>query len=133
MHSHSLRVFILGAAAFTVSESLWLLIRPIVNEYPMWVLEPNAGILLCALIITFTSMWLGFSTRLEGVKKYIELLKMYAGVCFSIPFTMFVVANLGQDSNLWPIVLVIDFIIMVPLVAVGWFFGIILRWFNHAD
>jgi hypothetical protein len=123
--------FIIGSVVFAVAEGLWLFVRPIIDEYSMLVLEPNAGVLLFTALIIIASTFLNYKKPIVCAKRFSEPLSMYAGICFAMSIGMFIISKLGQDSNIWPIALIINYIFIIPIVVFGWFLGILLGSFTQ--
>jgi hypothetical protein len=123
----SLWSFFVGAVAFAAAEFLWLiLIRPSVQEYDMWVMSPSVGVLIAMTIVATASICLGFLIRpfvLEGI---FAMLANYGGVYLSITITYFIPNLLGQSSNIWPIALAVDYVLMAPVICMSWFLGVFI-------
>ena len=108
-----------GLLAFAAAEGGWLILRRSTGDSSPWVLEPNTGLLLAGTILFFASVWLAARAgqRQPGITK--GAFAAYGGVCISITILLFVVG----PGNVWPIVLVIDYVIAAVFVAAGWGVG----------
>lgn len=119
MHKRLLHPLILGGLSFATAEILWLVIHFVMNESSKWVLEPTKGIVLTGIIIVSATVWISLAQPLSGKSKINNLLLMYFGVCLSIAIALFATG----PENLWPIVLVIDFIMAALFLLCGWIIG----------
>jgi hypothetical protein len=108
-----------GLLAFAAAESGWLILRRFAGDSSRWVLEPITGLLLAGTILFFALVWLGARAGQPqpGITK--GAFAAYGGVCVSITIFLFVVGA----GNVWPIVLVIDYVIAAVFVAAGWGVG----------
>jgi hypothetical protein len=112
--SHS-NTFIAGGLAFGIAEVLWLDIRLVFGESSNWVLEPTIRIILAGILIVSASIWCGLQQSLSRATKFTMPLMMYLGSCLSATIALFIVG----PGNLWPIVLVFDYIITAFFFLVG--------------
>jgi hypothetical protein len=85
----------------------------------MWVLEPNAGLLLAGVVLFCTSLWLDVPTGEPRPAITARAYAAYGGVCTSMTILLFIIAA----GNLWPIVLVLDYIIVGGYLGAGWGVG----------
>lgn len=111
--------FLVGALAFSVAEALWLLVRLMTGDDSKWTLEPTAGLLLAGATILVGMVWFGAQRGAGRAHFVAEPFMAYAGTCVSLTVWMFIIG----PSNLWPIVLWIDYILVAPVVFVGWILG----------
>jgi hypothetical protein len=116
--SHSY-TFIVGGLAFGTAEVLWLEIRLVLGESSNWVLEPTTGIILAGILIVSASIWCGLQQSLSRATTFTMPLMMYLGSCLSVTIALFIVG----PGNLWPIVLVFDYIITAFFLLVGFTIG----------
>jgi hypothetical protein len=107
-------LFIAGAVVFAVSELIWLTFCDVASSN--WILEPTPGVMLCAFLIIVSCMYFGYKYH-HHIKKPISFV---IGACLSITVMLFFVG----PGNLWPIVLVIDYVIVTVVVYVGWSIGL---------
>jgi len=89
------------------------------DEDSKWVLEPTKGIILTGIIIVSVAVWISLAQPLSGKSKINNLSFMYFGICLSIAIALFATG----PGNLWPIVLVIDYIMAAIFLLFGWAIG----------
>jgi hypothetical protein len=103
--------FFLGAGVFVATEAIWLAVVTILGSGSRWVMEPTPG-LIVALLVHFIA-GLGFAVlmrpRLAGLAAFV------GGIFVGLVFALFVVG----PGNLWPIVIFIDVVLIVPCLALG--------------
>lgn len=119
MHKRLSHPFILGWLSFAIAESLWLAIYFVMGAGSKWVLEPTKGIIFAGIIIVSTAVWISLAQPLSGKSTIHSLSLMYFGVCLSIAIALFATG----PGNLWPIVLVIDYIMAAIFLLFGWAIG----------
>ncbi len=107
-------LLIAGTFAFAISETIWLLFFDFASSN--WVLEPTPGILLCAVILILSAMGCSYKLHKDIKNPFLFLFGVWVSIA-----AMLLIAGPG---NLWPIVLVIDYVMVTPVVYAGWFFGI---------
>jgi len=112
--SHSY-TFIVGGLAFGTAEVLWLDIRLVLGESSNWVLEPTHRHNSAGILNVSASIWCGLQQSLSRATKFTMPLMMYLGSCLSVTIALFIVG----PGNLWPIVLVFDYIITAFFFLVG--------------
>jgi hypothetical protein len=95
------------------------MLRRSTGDSSPWVLEPNAGLLLAGVVLFCASLWLGVRTGEPRPGITARACAAYGGVCASITILLFVVGA----GNLWPIVLVFDYVIVAVYVCAGWGVG----------
>ena len=109
----NLIIFVVGIISFVFCELVWLTFFGFASSN--WVLETTPGLVLCLLTLALFAMGCAY--------KFYDCdsgnLWMFFGVCVSITIMLFIVG----PGNLWPIVLVIDYILAVPSIFFGWFIG----------
>jgi len=110
----NLVLFFAGSISFIICEIIWL--RNFADLYATkWILEPTAGIFLCFILLILTGTIFGYLF----IKSFSDIFSFLFGVWLAITRMLFYV---GQ-GNLWPIVLIIDYIIITPIAIVGCFIG----------
>jgi hypothetical protein len=110
-----LYLFIAGAVAFAACQIIWLTFFKFSSSN--WVLEPTPGVLMCSMVMILTGSVCTyiFHARLRNLIFFI------AGACVSLTLMLFIVG----PGNLWPIVLVIDYLMMTALTVIGWLIGVL--------
>jgi len=103
-------LFIAGAVAFAACQIIWLAFFKFSSSN--WVLEPTPGVLMCSIVMILTSSVCTyfFHTKMRN------LIFLIAGACVSLTVMLFS----AGPGNLWPIVLVIDYLMMSALTFIGW-------------
>jgi len=107
-------LFIIGTVSFAVQEILWVWIFG--NSFgSQWILESTPGIVLCFIIIVLMGLISGY----QLISSFIEAISYLFGIFFSISIMLFIIGS----GNLWPIVLIIDYIIVTPAALLGCLLG----------
>jgi len=98
-------LFSIGIISFVIPEILWIWIF---NDLyaSKWILEPTLGIILSLLVIVISGTYFGH----RYIRGTIEVVSYLLGFWVAIPIMLFIIG----PGNLWPIVLIIDYIIVTP-------------------
>lgn len=118
--------FGVGAIAFGIAEGLWFLGHSVLGLPSQWVLEPTFGIVFCAFVL-FVSAIAMAATRGEGTTWLQSFAFVSLGAYGALIALLFVVG----PGNLWPLVLLIDAVLVIPTVFVGALLGDLLRDLRH--
>ena len=118
--------FGVGAIAFGVAEGIWLLGHFVFGFPSLWVLEPTSGIVFCALVLALSAIAMA-ATRGDDV----TWLQSFAFISLGAYGALIVVLFLVGPGNLWPLVLLIDGVLVVPAVFAGALLGDLLRDFRR--
>jgi len=125
MRPEAVSCFWLGFVLFVGTEAGWFLLRAPIHAGSPWVLEPNPGIVIALLIHFVGTLLFSFALR-PGGSGYVAFA---AGVAIAVAVMLFMVG----PGNLWPIVLVINWVFLAPALAVGFATGGFLRrWLRPA-
>jgi len=111
-----------GAVAFGAAESLWLLGHHFVGFPNDWVLKPTVGIAFAALVLLLTS-----SVMTAFRKDDLTWLQCFALTAVGAYAAVVVSLFLLGPGNLWPLVLVLDAVIVVVAVFAGALLGDLVR------
>jgi hypothetical protein len=114
--------FGVGAIAFGVAEGIWLLGHFVFGFPSLWVLEPTSGIVFCALVLTLSAITMA-ATRGDGLTWLQSFSFMSIGAYGTLTVLLFLVG----PGNLWPLVLLIDGVLIIPALFVGALLGDLLR------
>src|SRR5712664_1975896 len=111
-----------GAVAFGATECLWLLGHHFAGFPNNWVLKPTAGIAFAAFVLLLTS-----SVMTAARKGDLSWLQCFAlasvGAYAAVVASLFLLG----PGNLWPLVLVLDAVIVVVAVFAGALLGDLVR------
>ena len=117
MNSEGSKGFVLGYAMFAVTGLAWLAIA-LGTGSSRWVMQPRNGIVL-AMIIQFLGAVLFAASTRPG---FLGLSGLEGGVALGITAILFLIG----PGNIWPIVIGVDLMFLVPTVAVGFGLGVLL-------
>lgn len=108
-----------GVAAFGISQLFWSAThRTLFDSTKDWVLEPNAGVALCVLMLAAASaIMCAIRADSDSLKR--PMLSVGLGALLACVVALFVVG----PGNLWPIVLVFDAVLIAVAVVIGGFIG----------
>lgn len=111
--------FCAGVAAFGISQLFWSAThRTLFDSTQDWVLEPNAGVALCLLMLAAASATMcAIRGNSDSLKR--PMLSVGLGAFLGCTVALFIIG----PGNLWPIVLVFDAVLIVVAVVVGGFIG----------
>ena len=103
--------FILGFGLFVATEAIWLAVAAVSGSGSRWVMEPKPGIM--ATVLVHFAAGLAFAVlvrpRLAGLATFVS------GVVTGLVFMLFLVG----PGNLWPIVIFIDSVLILPGLILG--------------
>jgi hypothetical protein len=113
--------FLVGAVGFLGAEAWWVFRHPDPGGQWPWVLEPASGILFGMVVVLLTAaVAVGVRPRGMGWLKGAALGS--AGVATGVVIGLFMVG----PGNLWPIVLVLNALMLLPSLVLGSSLGEIL-------
>lgn len=122
-NSFVIGTFLLGAASFVLAELTWYGTEFSALSTSRWILEPTPGVVLAGCFISAGSFVCGLWSGASAERAIVGLGAFVAGVYVSITCSLFTI-GLG---NLWPVVLVIDYVLMTPFAVVGGSVGFFVR------
>ena len=105
------RSFLLGFGVFAATEAIWLALVAIRGSGSRWVMQPTAGLIAAMLVHFLAGLAFAVLTR----PRRAGLAAFVGGVPVGLVVTLFVVG----PGNLWPIVIFIDLVLIVPCLALG--------------
>ena len=111
-----------GAIAFGVAEGIWFLGHIIFGFPSAWVLEPTSGIVFCAFVLALSAIAMA-ATRGDDLTWLQSFAFMSAGAYGTLTVLLFLVG----PGNLWPLVLLIDGVLVIPTLFVGALLGDLIR------
>ena len=111
-----------GALAFAVVESIWLLGHFALGFPSRWVLEPTSGIVFCSLALTVSASVVAATRKVESSWLLI-FAQMGVGAYAAVVVALFCLGS----GNLWPIVLLIDAVLVFPMLFAGALLGDLVR------
>ncbi len=123
MKRRGLLSFQLGLLLFGATETAWLAYAAANPTVSRWVLEPNRGILV-ALAVHFIAA-IAYSAAFRP--KVTDFFSFAAGVVTAVVVGLFFVGG----GNLWPIVLLVDVLLLAPALLTGLGRGLALRHVVH--
>jgi predicted Abi (CAAX) family protease len=113
---------LLGALAFGIAQAVWSIGHAYLAWPSSWVLEPNFGIVLCLTLLAIAAGVASFYRRKrDGV--IVPIIFVVLGALVATIIALFIVG----PGNLWPIVLVVDAVMVTVAVAVGGALGNMFR------
>lgn len=111
--------FMLGFLLFTLTEASWLAIGMFKGgDGSRWVMEPTPS-LVATLVVHFVGALVFSALVNPRVRGFVAFT---VGVVVAVAFTLGAVG----PGNLWPIVVAIDSVILVPTLTVAFFLGALL-------
>ena len=117
---------VVGAGAFAMAEGSWILGHMFFGFSSAWVLEPTSGIVFCALVLLLSATAMA-ATREDDLTWLQSFAFMSIGAYGAVTVLLFLVG----PGNLWPLVLLIDGVLVVPAVFAGALLGDLLRDFRR--
>ena len=111
-----------GASAFGAAEGIWLLGHVVLGFPSRWVLEPTPGIVFCLLVLALSGTAMA-ATRKDGMSWLQSFALMAAGAYTAVVVALFSVG----PGNLWPFVLLIDAVFVIPALFIGALVGDLVR------
>ncbi len=112
-----------GGAAFGAAEGIWALGHHLWEFPSAWILKPTSGIVFCALVLVLSGAVMA-ATR-KGDMSWLQSFALVAtGAYSALVLILFFVLGPG---NLWPLVLLLDAVIVFPSVFVGELLGDVVR------
>ena len=115
MRPEAVSCFWLGFLLFVGTETGWYLFRSPIYARSPWVMEPNPGILIALFSHFVGALLFSFALR-PGVRGYVAFA---SGAAIAVVVMLFLVG----PGNLWPIVLVINWVFLAPALAAGFAAG----------
>ena len=118
--------FGVGAIAFGIAEGIWLLGHFMFGFPSLWVFEPTSGIVFCALVLVLSGVVMA-ATRRDDLTWLQSFAFMSVGAYGTLTVLLFVIG----PGNLWPLVLLTDGVLVIPVLFVGALLGDLIRDFRH--
>ena len=111
-----------GAVAFGATECLWLLGHYFAGFPSAWVLKPTSGIAFSALVLLVTSSVMT-ATRKDDLSWPQCFVLAATGAYAAVIASLFLLG----PGNLWPLVLILDAVIVIVAVFAGALLGDLVR------
>lgn len=105
---------LLGATSFAVAQIIWTLGHSYFGWNSPWVLEPGSGIVLCLSLLVATAGVASFCRR-KGDAVIIPIIFVALGALAATIAGLLIVG----PGNLWPLVLIVDAVMILVAVCVG--------------
>ena len=112
-----------GASAFGAAEGIWALGHHLWEFPSAWVLKPTSGIVFCAFVLVLSGAAMA-AIRKSDMSWLQSFALTATGAYAALILILFFVLGPG---NLWPLVLLLDAVIVFPSLFVGALLGDIVR------